>query len=191
MMSCFETRQEFVRFWRGALDGERRQMLLSHLKGCPKCDRAFRAFALTAPMLHARGEAAAARAGATPHSAPQNPGWPMNMNGGQRTDAQRAAEILHRASVYRIAQRRPIHQWREAAAALSAVAAAVLMIYFSLAAPPPSLDDMLGTTDSVSETVPQTGTDLLGQQQIPSQTGTDFLGQQIPSMPAVGSDLAG
>jgi hypothetical protein len=70
-----------------------------------------------------------------------------------------------------------VHQWREAAAALSAVVAAVLVVYFSLAAPPLSFDDVLTTPDSVSETVPQ--------------SGTDFLGQQMPSMPAVSSDLAG
>jgi hypothetical protein len=183
MMNCFETRQEFVSFWRGALDGERRQNLLFHLKECPKCDRAFRAFALTAPMLHARGEGTEATAGATPDRAPQNISKnisidrPINLNGARRADAQRAAEILHRASVYRIAQRRPMHQWREAVAAFSAVAAAVLVIYFSLAAPPMSFDDVLTPPDSVSETVPQ--------------SGTDFLGQQIPSMPAVSSDLAG
>jgi hypothetical protein len=177
MMNCFETRKEFVSFWRGALDGERRQMLLSHLKGCSKCDRAFRAFALTAPMLHPPGEAAEARTGATPDSAPQNIDRPIDINGARRADASRAAEILHRASVYRIAQPRPVHQWREAAAALSAVVAAVLVVYFSLAAPPLSFDDVLTTPDSVSETVPQ--------------SGTDFLGQQMPSMPAVSSDLAG
>ena len=177
MMNCFETRKEFVSFWRGALDGERRQILLSHLKGCPKCDRAFRAFALTAPMLHARGEAAEAIAGATPDSAPQNIDRLIDMKGTRHANAQRAAEILHRASVYRIPQRRPMHQWREAAAALSAVAAAVLVIYFSVAAPPMSFDDVLTPPDSVSETAPQ--------------SGTDFLGQQIPSMPAVSSDLAG
>jgi hypothetical protein len=177
MMNCFETRREFVSFWRGALDGERRQNLLSHLKGCPKCDRAFRAFALTAPMLHPRGEAAAAIVHATSDRAPQNIDRPIDMNGARRVDAQRAAEILHRASVYRLAQRRPMHQWREAAAAFSAVAAAVLVIYFSLAAPPMSFDDVLTPPDSVSETVPQ--------------SGPDFLGQQMPSMPAVSSDLAG
>jgi hypothetical protein len=177
MMNCFETRQEFVSFWRGALDGERRQNLLSHLKGCPKCDRAFRAFALTAPMLHPRGEAADAIVRATPDTAPQSIDRPINMNGARRADAQRAAEILHRASVYRIAQRRPMHQWREAVAAFSAVAAAVLVIYFSLATPPMSFDDVLTPPDSVSETVPQ--------------SNTDFLGQQMPSMPAVSSDLAG
>jgi hypothetical protein len=176
MMNCFETRKEFVSFWRGALDGERRQILLSHLKGCPKCDRAFRAFALTAPMLHARGEAAEVTAGATSDSA-QNIDRLIDMKGARRANAQRAAEILHRASVYRIAQRRPMHQWREAAAAFSAVAAAVLVIYFSLAAPPMSFDDVLTPPDSVSETVPQ--------------SGTDFLGQQMPSMPAVSGDLAG
>jgi hypothetical protein len=177
MMNCFETRKDFVSFWRGALDGERRQMLLSHLKGCHKCDRAFRAFALTAPMLHGRGEAAEATGGATPDSASQNIDRLIDLKGTRRANAQRAAEILHRASVYRIAQRRPMHQWREAAAALSAMAAAVLVIYFSLAAPPMSFDDVLTPPDSVSETAPQ--------------SGTDFLGQQIPSMPAVSSDIAG
>ena len=177
MMNCFETRKEFVSFWLGALDGERRQMLLSHLKGCPKCDRAFRAFALTAPMLHARGEAAEATGGGTPDRVSQNIDRHIDVKGARRTDARRAAEILHRASVYPIERRRPIHQWREAAAALSAMAAAVLVIYFSLAAPRMSFDDVLTPPDSVSETAPQ--------------SGTDFLGQQIPSMPAVSSDLAG
>src|SRR5260370_14427185 len=101
MMNCFETRQEFVSFWRGALDGERRQNLLSHLKGCPKCDRAFRAFALTAPMLHTRGEAADAIVRATPDSAPQSIDLPINMNAARRADAHRAAQRHHRASVYR------------------------------------------------------------------------------------------
>ena len=128
-------------------------------------------------MLHARGEAAEAIAGATPDSASQNIDRRIDMNGARRANAQRATEILHRASVYRIPQRRPMHQWREAAAALSAMAAAVLVIYFSVAAPPMSFDDVLTPPDSVSETAPQ--------------SGTDFLGQQIPSMPAVSSDIAG
>lgn len=58
-MNCFEARQDFVGFWQQALEGERRRELLAHLKGCSKCDRAFRAFALTAPMLHSGGAAAA------------------------------------------------------------------------------------------------------------------------------------
>ena len=38
--------------WRKTLTAERRGELLAHLKGCEKCDHAFRIFALTAPVLH-------------------------------------------------------------------------------------------------------------------------------------------
>ena len=191
MMNCFEARQDFVNFWRGALDGERRRVLLAHLKGCAKCDRAFRAFALTAPMLHSGGAAAAESAmSATSHGAPpdvsqvtqQVPrnapiGMPIELNGVRRANADRAAEILRRASVYRLAERPPSRAWRDAAAGLSAVAAAVLLAYFSVAAPSQSFDDILANSDSISETA--------------AQPDTDFLGQQIPSMPAVSNDLAG
>jgi hypothetical protein len=182
-MNCFEARQDFVGFWQSALEGERRRELLAHLKGCSKCDRAFRAFALTAPMLHSGGGAKAEPAiGAASHDAPQGMrqgaaqlDFPIDMNGLRSADAHRAAEILRRASVYRLADRRSSRQWREAAAGLSAVAAAVLLLYFSMATPPQSFDDALAS--SVSETT--------------AQPDTDFLGQQIPSLPAVSSDLAG
>lgn len=211
MMNCFEARQDFVSFWQSALDSEHRRELLAHLKGCARCDRAFRAFALTAPMLHFRdapaGEVVAHEAMADhnamadedrisappravlqegPHTAPHvernvQPSasieMPINMSGVRHTDAHRAAEILRRASVYRLAERRPSRQWRDAAAGLSAVAAAVLLAYFSVATPSQSFDEALINSDSISETV--------------AQPDTDFLGQQIPSIPAVSNDLAG
>jgi hypothetical protein len=195
MMNCFEARQYFVGFWQGALDVERRRELLGHLKGCAKCDRAFRAFALTAPMLHA-GRAAADKPGISaplhsvprdnPHIAPHLASHAaqsvrietsIDMNGVRRADARRAAEILRHASVYRLAERRPSRQWRNAAAGLSAVAAAVVLAYFSVAAPSQSYDEALATSDAISETA--------------AQPDTDFLGQQIPSMPVVSNDLAG
>ncbi len=185
MMNCFETRQEFVSFWRGALDRERRRVLLAHLQGCSKCDRAFRTFALTAPMLHPKGEAVAASGDAAPQAVsrgmpqdlPQDLPIGMSMSGARRADATRAAEILRRASVCRLEPRRRVRQWRELAAGVSAVAAAALVAYFSVAAPPQSFDEVVTSSDSISETVP-----------LP---GTDFLGQRIPSIPAVSSDLAG
>jgi anti-sigma factor RsiW len=51
-MNCFEARQEFPAMWRKTLTAERRGELLAHLKGCEKCDHAFRVFALTAPVLY-------------------------------------------------------------------------------------------------------------------------------------------
>jgi hypothetical protein len=196
MMNCFEARQNFVGFWQSALAGESRGLLLAHLKGCARCDGAFRAFALTAPMLHAASGMAANEAGigAPPHSALQGvpefgPRVPLNVlrsapidmpidfSGVRRADAHRAAEILRRASVYRLPGRRPSRQWREAAAGLSAVAAAVLLAYFSVTAPSQSFDDALASSDSISEAV--------------VQPDSDFLGQQIPSTPAESNDLAG
>jgi hypothetical protein len=179
-MNCFEARQDFVGFWQRALDGERRRELLAHLKGCSKCDRAFRAFALTAPMLHSGG-AATAEAGvsAAPHIAHGiSTNFHVNLNGVRSADTQRAAEIVQRASVYRLAERRPSRGWREAVAGVSAVAAAMMLVYFSVAAPSQSFDEALISSDSISQTGVQ-------------QPDSDFLGQQIPSMPAVGNDLAG
>jgi len=193
MMNCFEARQDFVRFWQRALDGERRRDLLAHLKGCSKCDRAFRAFALTAPMLHG-GSAAAAGFAARPASENRSDAMPeefptpevghpalaglaFDVSGLRSADARRAAEILRRASVYRLAARHPLRPWRDAAAGLSAVAAAVLLLYFSLATPSQSFDDLLATPDSISEAA--------------TQPDTDFLGPQMAPIPAVSNDIAG
>jgi hypothetical protein len=60
-MNCFEARQEFPALWRKTLTPERRTDLLAHLKGCEKCDHAFRLFALTAPVLHGEMEHPAMR----------------------------------------------------------------------------------------------------------------------------------
>ena len=61
VMNCFEARQEFPALWRKTLTAERRTELLAHLKGCEKCDHAFRLFALTAPVLHGEMEQPAIR----------------------------------------------------------------------------------------------------------------------------------
>jgi len=60
-MNCFEARQEFSALWRKTATAERRAELLAHLKGCEKCDHAFRVFALTAPVLHGEMEQPEAR----------------------------------------------------------------------------------------------------------------------------------
>jgi len=59
-MNCFEARQEFPALWRNRGTTERRSEILEHLKGCAKCDHAFRVFALTAPVLHSESEPQAA-----------------------------------------------------------------------------------------------------------------------------------
>jgi hypothetical protein len=185
-MNCFEVRQDFVGFWQRTLDDQRRRELLDHLKGCSKCDRSFRGFALTAPMLHSRSATAAASTSSAmiraaregldiSDASPQAPH--LNMNGVRSADAQRAAEIVRRASLYRLAASRPSPAWRYAAAGFSAAAAAMMLVYFSVAAPSQSFDEAFINSDSIYETA--------------AQPDADFLGQQIPPIPAVGGDLAG
>ena len=60
-MNCFEARQEFPALWRKTATAERRSELLAHLKGCEKCDHAYRVFALTAPVLHGEMDRQASR----------------------------------------------------------------------------------------------------------------------------------
>ncbi len=59
-MNCFEARQELSALWRKTATAARRAEVLAHLKGCGKCDHAFRVFALTAPVLHGEIERDAA-----------------------------------------------------------------------------------------------------------------------------------
>jgi hypothetical protein len=51
-MTCFEARKEFPVFWRRAMPAASRSNLTAHLQDCAQCDRAFRAFALSASVLH-------------------------------------------------------------------------------------------------------------------------------------------
>jgi anti-sigma factor RsiW len=51
-MNCLEARKEFPRYWRRAMPEAARANLVEHLRACPQCDRAFRTFALSAPVIH-------------------------------------------------------------------------------------------------------------------------------------------
>ena len=69
MMNCFEARQDFAALWRRTLANSRRTELLTHLSECHKCDRAFRVFALSAPVLHSGTEPSSRRTAAPRRSA--------------------------------------------------------------------------------------------------------------------------
>ncbi len=55
-MNCFEARKEFVSFWRRTLEPARRSDFSDHLAVCERCDRSFRLFALSAPVIHSARE---------------------------------------------------------------------------------------------------------------------------------------
>jgi hypothetical protein len=55
-MNCFEARNDFVAFWQKTLARDCRAQLLAHLGECAGCDRSFRIFALTAPVLYSASE---------------------------------------------------------------------------------------------------------------------------------------
>lgn len=51
-MNCFEARKGFAAFWRRTMLLTERVRLVEHLKVCAQCDRSFRLFALSAPVVH-------------------------------------------------------------------------------------------------------------------------------------------
>ncbi len=55
-MNCFEAKNDFVAFWQKKLSHQRQAQLLAHLHRCVTCDRSFRIFALTAPVLYSATE---------------------------------------------------------------------------------------------------------------------------------------
>lgn len=179
-MNCFEARPRFVDLWRGTLDAESRAALLAHLKECAKCDRAFRAFALTAPMLHPRATAAASETGAAEAvgtadaadvRAEHDNVVRLSAARKPRTDAVRSAEIMRRAGDYRPTVESSVRKWGGVAGAVSMVAAAVLLAYVSVAGPPQSLSDALMAT-----------------RQLTTPSSTQFFGQPMPKIP---NDLVG
>lgn len=121
MINCFEARQEFVAFWRRELPSERRIEFTNHLANCTKCDRAFRNFAISAPVLHSASEPPGRQATERP--------------------AVREAHARRPSSVARG------HYERRRGFAMSAAAmmlvAASLAAYFSVKAPVASLSDEL------------------------------------------------
>ena len=97
-MNCFEARKEFGAFWCRTLTPEMRVAFSAHLGRCAKCDRSFRTFALSAPVLHSEREpeprprpAGTARSAVRPLAARR---VPSQRNGMAPWRAMAAAAIL-------------------------------------------------------------------------------------------------
>ena len=133
-MNCFEARQEFSALWRKTATAERRAELIAHLKGCEKCDHAFRVFALTAPVLHGEMEPP----NAVPASRPA------------RREFSLADRPRRFASVSRqVSSSRP-NRWISLATAAAIFVFAGSAVYFSTRAPSETLGQEFSIPDPSS-----------------------------------------
>jgi hypothetical protein len=140
-MNCFEARKEFPSFWRRILTPEERTAFLAHVDRCTRCDRAFRVFALTAPVLH----------GESPSSEPM--------------EVAQASVATHESSPY--ARREPAITSRRGAtvagsavmprasrtvwAAAALAAAALFVVYIAAATPGQTFEDAITGEDPVGD----------------------------------------
>ncbi|MGH7947771.1 MAG: hypothetical protein ACREQF_00895 [Candidatus Binataceae bacterium] len=138
-MNCFEARQDFTDLWRSGLAPERRAALVEHLGQCAKCDRAFRLFALGAPVLHTEA--------------------PPNMPEMSRA---RVSPGARRSRTARYAARR----WMPMCAALALFVASGFAAYLAVITPVEPLTDELAPAEAIMELlaqeVPPSGGDLGG-----------------------------
>jgi len=138
-MNCFEAREEFPSFWRRMMKPEERTAFLAHVGRCARCDRAFRVFALTAPVLHGDSESrepmgVAQAPVATHESSPF--AWRVPVPASRRG-----------ATVTPVAPRASRTVW--AAAALAA--AALLVVYIAVATPGQTLEDAITGEEPVGD----------------------------------------
>lgn len=125
-MNCFEARHDFGAFWRRELPGERRAALRAHLARCARCDHAFRAFALTAPVLHSDSQPPLDRPGA------------RTLGSDSRSSAN--------SSVVR-ARRQEGRRWIAMCAAVTLFVAASVAAWLSVTTPVDSLSDAMSRQD--------------------------------------------
>lgn len=138
-MNCFEARKEFPSFWRRTLTPTERTAFLAHVGRCARCDRAFRVFALTAPVLHG-------------DSAPRVPMGVAQVSVATHESSPYARRVpvptfRHGAPVTPVVPRASRTVW--AAAALAA--AALFVLYIAAATPGQTLEDAITGEDPVSD----------------------------------------
>jgi hypothetical protein len=125
-MSCLEARKEFPRYWRRAMSEAARLRLVEHLRDCPRCDRAFRTFALSAPVIHST--IAADVLDSVPRA-------PLDL-------VRRRRSIISRGE--------PRQTWRTAALAAALLVAAGLTAWSSAQSPTPNfVESVVGESSEV------------------------------------------
>lgn len=125
-MNCFEARQDFAAFWRRELTAAKRATLRAHLAQCSRCERAFRAFALTAPVLHSETEPPERRRAR----------WTLARDSRQRSGSRSARS-----------PRREAPRWTAICAAATLFLAASVAAWLSVTIPTDSLGDAMSTRE--------------------------------------------
>jgi len=151
-MNCFEAKNDFVAFWRKALAENRRAELLAHLQRCPTCDRSFRAFALTAPVLYSAAE-------------PEWDSEPARPTGIKIDSFDRPTK----PSV--VEDRPPIPRINRVLSAFLVAAAATIAIYVA-AQPPVTFEDAIAADTSNAEVVSYPLADSFFGQELMAQNAT-------------------
>jgi len=136
-MNCFEARKEFPSFWRRMLTPEERTAFLAHVGRCVRCDRAFRVFALTAPVLH----------GESPSREPMEVAYASLATRESSPLARHAITSRRGATATPAVPRASRTGW--AAAALAA--AALFVVYIAAATPGQTLEDAITGEDPVGD----------------------------------------
>jgi len=151
-MNCFEARNDFVAFWQKTLADQHRAQLLAHLRGCATCDRSFRTFALTAPVLYS----------ATEPDWSSGPSRPIGLDAG-RFDLSTAPTIGEDQPIVRTLDR--------ALLGFVMAAAAAIALYF--AAPPRmTFEDAIAADTSNVEIASYPSTDSLFGQELVARDST-------------------
>lgn len=151
-MNCFEARNDFVAFWQKTLASDRRAPLLAHLRGCEACDRAFRSFALTAPVLYSASE----------------PDW--NSEIAQPTSRRRTG--LESPSAMPVLRGRvTVGPWNRVLPAVVMAAAAVIALYFAVP-PRMTFEDAIAASNGNAEVSNYPSTDSLFGQELIAQGTT-------------------
>jgi hypothetical protein len=143
------------------MDAEERAAFVAHLGGCQRCDRSFRIFALTAPVLHAKGD-------------------PMVT---ARASSGKAA-VLRATNVSRSRTRTVRRSWWAAGVA-GTIAAALMALYVGAAKPSSSAyaleQTIIGDDSGVELTSFTTGGELFGPDNSGWQDSNRSILQESPT----------
>jgi hypothetical protein len=151
-MNCFEARSDFVAFWQKTLTHERRAQLLMHLRECVTCDRSFRTFALTAPVLYSATE---------PYSS-SGAAWQIGLNVKRFDRPGAPSSVGGRSNARTLSRLLP---------AFVMAAAAMIALYFAVP-PHMTFEDAIATDNSNIEVTSYPSTDSFFGQELMTQDTT-------------------